>query len=64
MAHPKRKHSKTRRDKGRAHTKLEGPALSLCPHCQQPKAPHRICPHCGMYKDKKYIEKKEKTPKK
>ncbi|MDD5745715.1 MAG: 50S ribosomal protein L32 [Candidatus Omnitrophica bacterium] len=64
MAHPKRKHSKTRRDKGRAQTKIDGPALSLCPHCKQPKPPHRICPHCGMYKGKKYIEQKEKKPKK
>jgi len=64
MAHPKRKHSKTRRDKGRTHQKLSAPAMSLCPSCKQPRPPHRVCPHCGEYKGKKYIEIKEKKPKK
>ena len=31
MAHPKRKISKTRRDKRRTHQKLDTPALSTCP---------------------------------
>ncbi len=31
MAHPKRKISKTRRDKRRTHHKLDMPALSNCP---------------------------------
>ncbi|MBI4845570.1 MAG: 50S ribosomal protein L32 [Candidatus Omnitrophica bacterium] len=64
MAHPKRKHSKTRTDKRRTHKKLKTPNLALCPECKQPKVPHRICPHCGTYKGKKYIIKKEKKPKK
>ena len=63
MAHPKRKHSKTRRDKKRANTKLTGPAISVCPSCHQPKEPHRVCLHCGMYKETKYIQKKEKVKK-
>ena len=63
MAHPKRKHSKTRRDKKRANTKLDTPAMSVCPSCHQPKLPHKVCPHCGMYKDVKYVEKKEKVKK-
>ncbi|MCP4650750.1 MAG: 50S ribosomal protein L32 [PVC group bacterium] len=64
MAHPKRKHSTTRRDKKRTHQKLSAPAISVCPECKQPKTPHCICPHCGTYKGKKYVEKKEKKPKK
>lgn len=64
MALPKRKHSKTRRDKSRTHQKLKQPASSLCPNCRQPKQPHRVCPHCGYYKGKKYIEIKEKKQKK
>lgn len=64
MAHPKRKHSNTRRDKKRTHIKLDDPALSVCPECKQSKQPHQVCPHCGMYKGKKYIEKKEKKQKK
>ncbi len=64
MAHPKRKHSKTRRDKSRTHQKLKTPALSVCPNCHQPKTPHQVCPHCGEYKGKKYITIKEKKTKK
>jgi len=30
MPHPKRKHSKTRRDKRRTHDKLTAPTLSTC----------------------------------
>jgi len=36
--------------------KVNIPGLSLCPECGQPKAPHRVCPHCGYYKDKEVIE--------
>ena len=64
MAHPKRKHSKTRRDKSRTHQKLVTPQTSVCPACHQPKLSHRVCPHCGQYKGKQYIVKKEKKPKK
>ncbi|MEE9170780.1 MAG: 50S ribosomal protein L32, partial [bacterium] len=49
MANPKRKISKSRRDKRRTHWKLSAPAISECPQCHQPKLPHRICPHCGYY---------------
>ena len=63
MAHPKRKHSVTRRDKKRTHQKLEGPNASVCPSCKQPKMAHRVCPHCGQYKGKQYIVKKEKKVK-
>jgi large subunit ribosomal protein L32 len=31
MPHPKRKHSKTRRDKRRTHYKAEKPTLAICP---------------------------------
>ncbi len=64
MAHPKRKHSRARRDKKRTHIKISDPALSLCPSCGQPKAPHHVCDKCGVYKGKQYVEIKEKKPKK
>lgn len=50
MPNPKRRHSKARRDSRRAHDHLKSPGLSLCPNCQEPKQPHRVCPHCGYYK--------------
>ncbi|MCM8812608.1 MAG: 50S ribosomal protein L32 [Candidatus Omnitrophica bacterium] len=64
MAHPKRKHSKTRRDKSRTHHTLAVPAISECPECRQPKPPHAVCPHCGVYKKIQYVAIKEKKPKK
>jgi len=50
MAVPKRKTSKSRRDKRRTHVKLELVGLHLCSQCHQPKRPHHVCPNCGTYK--------------
>jgi large subunit ribosomal protein L32 len=61
MALPKRKHSKSRRDKRRTHWKLIAPNLTECPRCHQPKLSHRACPSCGFYKDTQVIKiEKEK----
>lgn len=49
MAVPKRRISSTRRDKRRAHDALNAVAPATCPHCKQPKLPHRVCPSCGYY---------------
>jgi large subunit ribosomal protein L32 len=49
MAVPKKKQSKSRRDKRRANHRIEAPRLNLCPHCGQPKRPHRMCPTCKTY---------------
>ena len=62
MAVPKRKISRSRRDKRRTHKKLNSPALSKCSHCNQPKLPHRVCPHCGYYNNT--LVSKIKEPKK
>jgi large subunit ribosomal protein L32 len=56
MPNPKRRHSKARRGKRRAHDALTAPSLSTCPHCHEPKMPHRVCPHCGYYKGRAVIE--------
>lgn len=55
MPNPKRRHSKARRDKRRAHDALALPALSKCPNCHEPKMPHRVCRNCGYYKGKQAI---------
>jgi large subunit ribosomal protein L32 len=41
MAHPKRKISKTRRDKRRTHYKLTAPGLTQCPTTGEYHLPHR-----------------------
>jgi large subunit ribosomal protein L32 len=58
MAVPKRRQSRTRRDKRRSHDHLTPPGISLCPQCNEPKAPHRVCPSCGFYKGREVIESK------
>ncbi|MTI67575.1 MAG: 50S ribosomal protein L32 [Firmicutes bacterium] len=57
MAVPKRKTSKSRRDKRRsANSKLRKPSFVECPQCHEPKLPHRVCKECGYYKNKEVIE--------
>ena len=52
MPNPKRRHSKTRTAKRRTHDALTAAATQLCPQCHEPKAPHRVCPHCGYYRQR------------
>ncbi|MCX6998687.1 MAG: 50S ribosomal protein L32 [Candidatus Sumerlaeota bacterium] len=54
MTVPRRRHSNLRRDKARTHKKLAVMKSVACPKCGEPKLPHRICPACGAYKEKKY----------
>ena len=64
MALPKRKHSKSRRDKSRTHWKLVLPTLTKCLQCAHPVRPHRVCPYCGYYRGRQVVtivEKKKKT---
>jgi len=48
---PKRKISHYRQGKRRAAIKIKAPKTVLCSNCQQPKETHRVCPHCGYYKN-------------
>jgi large subunit ribosomal protein L32 len=50
MAVPKRKTSKSRRDKRRATHAIGPPKVNICQTCGQPHRPHRVCPTCGHYK--------------
>jgi large subunit ribosomal protein L32 len=59
MALPKRKISRTRRGKRRAHQGLAEPGRSLCTNCGEAKAPHEVCPHCGYYKNREVIKAEE-----
>ncbi|MCA9741586.1 MAG: 50S ribosomal protein L32 [Deferribacteres bacterium] len=49
MPLPKRRHSRTRRDKRRTHWKLDAKNVTECSNCHEPKLPHRACPNCGYY---------------
>ena len=57
MAHPKRKISKTRRDKRRTHYKATAATISSCSNCGASVQYHRVCGECGYYRGKQAIEK-------
>jgi large subunit ribosomal protein L32 len=59
MPNPKRRHSKARRDKRRAHDALSQPATSLCSNCGEAKLPHRACGHCGHYRGRLVVQAKD-----
>ena len=56
MAVPKRKTSRTRRDRRRAHKKTKAPTMVECPQCREMKVPHRVCSNCGSYKGKEVVD--------
>lgn len=59
MANPKKRHSRSRRNKRRSHDFLSNPPLSFCPQCGEPKLPHHICPHCGTYRGREVVRVEE-----
>lgn len=63
MAVPKSKVSKARRNtRNSANFKATAPTLVECPKCHELKAPHKVCPKCGTYKNETVVntEKKKK----
>jgi len=59
MATPKRKISKTRRDKRRSHHALSAKSFISCPNCGESILPNRVCHHCGYYKGKQILNLEE-----
>ncbi|HPF09232.1 MAG: 50S ribosomal protein L32 [Candidatus Cloacimonetes bacterium] len=59
MAVPKRKTSKTRRDKRRTHDALSIPSFSTCAKCNEPVRSHHICDNCGTYNGRQILDAKE-----
>jgi len=59
---PKRKHSKGRRDRRRAHDAIVARNLVACKNCGSMSLPHVVCPTCGYYGDREVVQiKKEKA---
>ena len=52
---PKRKHSKGRRDRRRAHDSLQAANLVECSNCHVMRLPHTVCPNCGFYREREVI---------
>lgn len=61
---PKRKLSKGRRDRRRAHDGLETANLVQCSNCGEMRLPHVVCPNCGQYQGREVIQVKKETKKK
>ena len=61
---PKRKLSKGRRDRRRAHDALEVSNLVACSNCGTMILQHIVCPNCGFYKGREVIEIKKAEKKK
>lgn len=57
MAVPKRKVSRERRDRRRAHWKLVLPGMVKCSNCGEYKMPHRVCKACGYYNGREVVKK-------
>lgn len=57
--HPKRKHSKGRRDRRRAHDALSASNLVQCENCGEMRLSHRVCPNCGHYNRREVISVEE-----
>lgn len=59
MPVPKKRVSRTRRDKRRSHKSLNPANVNRCPQCDELMVPHRICPSCGFYKGRTVVETEE-----
>jgi large subunit ribosomal protein L32 len=59
VPNPKRRHSKARSSKRRAHDFLTATGVSECPNCHERKLPHHACAKCGTYKGREVLEVKE-----
>lgn len=55
MAVPKYRTSRAKARMRRAHQQMKQVAVIECPHCHEPKLPHRVCLHCGYYKGMEVI---------
>ncbi len=56
MAVPKKKVSRSRRDKRRAHDALPASTYQECPNCGELKRPHHLCDACGYYGGREVVE--------
>lgn len=58
MPVPKRKRSRSRRDKRFANKGLKYRALGTCANCNEPVQSHQVCKSCGHYKGRKVLTTK------
>ena len=61
MACPKRKISKSRKNKRRTHWVEKNVNLVECPRCHEYKLSHHACPSCGYYNGEKVIQERKEA---
>jgi len=59
MPVPKRKTSKSRRDKRQSCKFIRPKAFSECKQCNEPVSGHHACANCGFYKGRKVLATKK-----
>ena len=64
MAVPKKRHTKSRRNKRRGNIFLQKPTLVSCSKCGKDSLPHMVCSNCGYYKGREVIDIFKKMTKK
>ena len=55
MAVPRKKVSRSRRNKRRSHDGLKAAAYEECPNCGDLKRPHHVCGACGFYNGREVV---------
>lgn len=59
MAVPKRRTTRSNKNKRRSHDAIGTPPRSNCPQCGAPRRPHRACAQCGTYRGREVIQTDE-----
>jgi large subunit ribosomal protein L32 len=52
---PKKKTSKSRQRRKRAHLTVGTTHLVVCPQCRSPRPSHTACPVCGTYRGREVL---------
>ncbi|MBI3318829.1 MAG: 50S ribosomal protein L32 [Candidatus Omnitrophica bacterium] len=63
MPLPKRRFSRSRRDKRRTQLNLTAPTMRRCSQCGSTVLSHRVCSSCGAYRGRQVLPAKEKKAK-
>ena len=64
MAVPKKRHTKSRRNKRRSHHALTKQSFSICPKCGADILSHQLCQNCGTYANREMVDVLSKLTKK
>ncbi|MBI2358228.1 MAG: 50S ribosomal protein L32 [Deltaproteobacteria bacterium] len=59
MPVPKRRTSRSKKNKRRSHDALSSPQWSACPKCGETVLPHRACSNCGHYRGRLVVPTEE-----